>query len=105
MPATGARCARANVILYPVNLQERPFEAVYVAPELQVLAWVGKPVLAILNQGAGPLGEAPHAERAMEWRNHLSGFPVISGITNLDAYTPVRGAGGVAIQPNRTGIT
>jgi|JI10StandDraft_1071094.scaffolds.fasta_scaffold13443_2 hypothetical protein len=79
--------ARANVILYPVNLQERPFEAVYVAPELQVLAWVGKPVLAILNQGAGPLGEAPHAERAMEWRNHLSGFPVISGITNLDAYT------------------
>ncbi len=79
--------ARANVILYPVNLQERPFEAVYVAPELQVLAWVGKPVLAILNQGAGPQGQAMESERATQWRNHLANFPAISGITDLDAYT------------------
>lgn len=79
--------ARASVILYPVNLQERPFEAVYVAPELQVLAWVGKPVLVILNQGGGPHGQASEAERAIEWRTHLSNFPAVRGVANLDAYT------------------
>ena len=79
--------ARADVILYPVNMQERPFEAVYVAPELQVLAWVGKPVLAILNQIGGSNGHVSDAERAVEWRTHLSNFPAVSGIANLDAYT------------------
>ena len=79
--------ARASVILYPVNLQERPFEAVYVAPELQVLEWVGRPVLAILNQDGGPHGQPLDAERAIEWRNHLSNFPAVRGVANLDAYT------------------
>ena len=78
--------ARASVILYPVNLQERPFEAVYVAPELQVLAWVGKPVLALLNQG-GPDGEVSQAERVAEWRAHLANFAAVRGVANLDAYT------------------
>ncbi len=79
--------ARASVVLYPVNLQERPVDAVYVAPELEVLAWVGKPVLAILNQGGGQDGRASDAGRVQEWRSHLSGFPVVRGVSNLDAYT------------------
>ena len=79
--------ARASVILYPVNLQERPFEAVYVAPELQVLAWVGKPVLVILNQGGGLQQPAAQAERATEWRQHLAGFAAVRGVASLDAYT------------------
>jgi len=91
--------ARADVILYPVNLQERPFEAVYVAPEMQVLAWVGKPVLAVLNQGGSPhdsgngaAGESERmaermAERVAEWRSHLSNFAVVQGVAQLDAYT------------------
>ena len=79
--------ARASVILYPVNLQERPIDAVYVAPELEVLAWVGKPVLAILNQGGGPYGQETDVERLKEWRNHLSNFPVVRGISHLDAHT------------------
>ncbi|WP_114968076.1 DUF3482 domain-containing protein [Rhodoferax ferrireducens] len=79
--------ARASVIVYPVNLQERPFEAVYVAPELQVLDWVGKPVLAILNQGGDQHGQVSEVERVIEWRNHLSNFPAVRGVVNLDAYT------------------
>ena len=78
---------RANVILYPVNLQERPFEAVYVGPELQILAWIGKPVLAILNQKGNLQGQAVDTERAKEWRTHLSSFPTVRGIASLDAYT------------------
>jgi hypothetical protein len=87
--------ARADVILYPVNLQERPFEAVYVAPEMEVLAWVGKPVVAVLNHGGvphdagnGAAGESERmAARVAEWRTHLSHFAVIQDVAQLDAYT------------------
>lgn len=79
--------ARASVILYPVNLQERPVDAVYVAPELEVLAWVGKPVLVILNQGGGQQDQASQAQRVQEWRNHLSNFAAVHRVSNLDAYT------------------
>lgn len=79
--------ARASVILYPVNLQERPSDAVYVAPELEVLAWVGKPVLAILNQGGGQHGHESEIGRVKEWRDHLSNFPAVRGVSHLDAYT------------------
>ena len=79
--------ARASVILYPVNLQERPFEAVYVAPELEVLAWVGKPVVAILNQSGGQQDRESEIERIKEWRSHLSNYPVVRRVSHLDAYT------------------
>ncbi len=79
--------ARASVILYPVNLQERPSEAVYVAPEMEVLRWVGKPVLVVLNQGGGLHAQAVESPRALEWRTHLSGFPAVLGVISLDAYT------------------
>mgnify|MGYP001189155948 CR=1 FL=1 len=78
---------RASVILYPVNLQERPVDAVYVAPELEVLAWVAKPVFAILNQGGGQHSLEPESDRVKEWRNHLTSFPAIHGVFCLDAYT------------------
>jgi len=78
---------RASVILYPVNLQERPVDAVYVAPELEVLAWVGKPVLAILNQGGGRQSNASAEDRVKEWGDHLSSAPAVHGVVNLDAYT------------------
>ena len=76
--------ARASVVLYPVNLLESPVDAVYVAPELEILAWVGKPVLVLLNQG-GEQGAAGH--RAAEWRHHLGGFPVVQRVLELDGYT------------------
>jgi hypothetical protein len=79
--------ARASVILYLVNLQERPVDAVYVTPELQVLNWVGKPVLAILNQGGGPHRQTSESDRIEEWQRYLSGFTAVQGVLHLDAYT------------------
>ena len=78
---------RASVILYALSLQERPVDAVYVAPELEILDWVGKPVLAILNQGVGQQSHSSEVERVNEWRSHLSGFPVVNSVLRLDAYT------------------
>lgn len=77
--------ARASVVLYPVNLLERPVDAVYVAPELEILAWTGKPVLVLLNQGGGLPGGA--TERVSEWRSHLAAFPAVQQVLALDGYT------------------
>jgi len=46
------RAAResADVVLYVVNATEEPEAAGYIEPELQVLDWLGKPALVLLNQ-------------------------------------------------------
>jgi len=78
---------RADVVLYPVNLLERPIDAVYVAPELEVLAWVGKPVLVILNQGGALLNTVDGAARVAEWRSALAVHEVVRSAIDLDAFT------------------
>lgn len=79
--------ARASVVLYPVNLLERPVDAVYVAPELEILAWTGKPVLVLLNQGSGAAAQGLETERVGEWRSHLATFPAVQQVLALDGYT------------------
>lgn len=79
--------ARASVVLYPVNLLERPVDAVYVAPELDILAWTGKPVLVLLNQGSGLPGPGAETERVSEWRSHLAAFAAVQQVLALDGYT------------------
>ncbi len=45
---------QADVILYLVNAAEEPASASYVALEMEVLAWIGKPVVLLLNQMGPP---------------------------------------------------
>ena len=45
---------QADVILYLVNAAEDPASASYVALEMEVLAWLGKPVIVLLNQMGAP---------------------------------------------------
>ena len=47
------RDARRRV-LYLVNAAEAPAAAGYVAPEMELLGWVGKPVIVLLNQLGAP---------------------------------------------------
>jgi predicted GTPase len=44
----------ADVVLYLVNASESPTDAGYIEPELQILEWIGKPVVALLNQTGRP---------------------------------------------------
>lgn len=76
----------ADVVLYLVNAAERPAEAGYVALEMEILAWIGKPTLVLLNQ-LGPPRE-PAAEQAEEaaWRAHLLPFGHVRGVLGLDAF-------------------
>ncbi|MBA3730448.1 MAG: GTPase domain-containing protein [Sphingomonas sp.] len=45
---------QADIILYLVNAAEDPASASYVALEMEVLAWIGKPVVVLLNQMGPP---------------------------------------------------
>lgn len=77
---------QADVVLYLVNASEAPEDAPYLAAELQVLALVGKPVVAVLNQ-LGPPGQADEAAQLARWRSHLMGLPTVREVLALDAFT------------------
>jgi len=76
----------ADVVLYLVNASEDPLSATYVDMEMEVLTWIGKPVLLLLNQ-TGP-GRGREAEEADEqvWRDHLKEVPVVKAVVGLDAF-------------------
>jgi Domain of unknown function (DUF3482)/50S ribosome-binding GTPase len=74
----------ADVILYLVNAGEDPAGAAYVPLEMEVLAWVGKPVLLLLNQ-TGPPGEAAEAEEG-RWASFFADQPLVRGTLTLDAF-------------------
>jgi hypothetical protein len=76
----------ADVVLYLVNAAEPPEAAGYIKPEMEILTWVGKPVLVLLNQ-TGPSLDA-EAERLEidSWQQHLAAWPVVKGVLCLDAF-------------------
>jgi hypothetical protein len=74
----------ADIILYLVNASEDPRDAGYVGLEMEILTWVGKPVVLLLNQ-TGP----PRHDRAADeerWTRHLADYSVVQGALTLDAF-------------------
>ncbi|KNZ30993.1 MAG: GTP-binding protein [Methylibium sp. NZG] len=63
---------QADVVLYLVNAAEEPAAAGYVAPEMELLAWVGKPVIVLLNQLGAPREAALEEADVQRWREHLA---------------------------------
>lgn len=82
------RAARdsADVVLYLVNAAEDPRDAAYVAAELQILAWIGKPVLVLLNQTGPPRSAADESAEQERWRAHVASIAVVCGVLTLDAF-------------------
>jgi hypothetical protein len=77
---------QSNVVLYLVNAAESPEAAGYVAPEMELLAWVGKPVIVLLNQLGAPRPAAEEAAEIERWRRHLAGRGPIADVLPLDAF-------------------
>ena len=76
----------ADVVLYLVNAAEEPGDAGYLAPELAVLEWIGKPVVVLLNQTGQP---RPHEEEAADearWRQALGARGFVHAVLTLDAF-------------------
>lgn len=76
----------ADVVLYLVNSSENPRDAGYLAAEMKILAWLGKPVMVLLNQMGRP--RPAHEEQAEQarWKQHLQQYPVVREVLPLDAF-------------------
>ncbi len=82
---------RADVVLYLVNAAEDPADAGYLAPELRVLAWIGKPVVVLLNQTGTPRPADVEAADVTRWRAALVDLPggapaSLPSVLTLDAF-------------------
>lgn len=81
---------QSDVVLYLVNAAEAPEDAGYLDAELQVLALIGKPTVALLNQLGAPAGAAgASGEATLEarWRARLERVPTVRAVLALDAFT------------------
>ncbi len=76
----------ADVMLYLVNASESPEAAGYVKPEMEILGWVGKPVIVLLNQLGAPREAALEENELMRWRAHLQPFAPVRAVLALDAF-------------------
>jgi hypothetical protein len=74
----------ADIILYLVNAAEDPADAGYVALEMEILAWIGKPVVLLLNQMGPPRADAEIEEQ--RWERHLAATGIVRGALTLDAF-------------------
>lgn len=76
----------ADVVLYLVNATEPPEAAGYIAPEMEILGWVGKPVVVLLNQTGTPGSSELEAAELEAWRAHLKQFEMVRAVLTLDAF-------------------
>ncbi len=77
----------ADVVLYLVNATEEPSMAGYIAPELQLLEWIGKPVIVLLNQTGPPRDRAEQQCLEQPWKDYFARYGFVRGVHSLDAFS------------------
>jgi hypothetical protein len=75
----------ADLLLYLVDASQSPEAAGYVAPEMELLGWIGKPVVVLLNQLGAP-GADGGDDDAARWRRALGGIAIVRAVLPLDAF-------------------
>jgi hypothetical protein len=75
-----------DVVLYLVNASEAPDDAGYLAPELSVLEWIGKPVIVLLNQTGRPRPREDEEADTLRWRQALGARPIVRAVLPMDAF-------------------
>ena len=80
---------QADVALYLVNAAEPPEHSAWLAPELQVLGLLGKPVLVLLNQLGPPGAAADEARELQRWQAHLATLQAQPGCAQVHAVLPM----------------
>jgi len=76
----------ADLVLYLVNAAEDPASSAYVRIELEILGWIGRPVIALLNHTGTPRPREEEAREEDAWRAALAGFGEVRGALTLDAF-------------------
>lgn len=77
----------ADVVLYLVNATEEPTMAGYIAPELQLLEWIGKPVIVLLNQTGPPRDRHEQQRLEQPWKDYFASYGFVKGVHSLDAFS------------------
>ncbi|MEO7855108.1 MAG: GTPase domain-containing protein, partial [Rubrivivax sp.] len=77
---------RSDVMLYLVSAAEAPAAAAYVNSEMDLLEWVGKPVIVLLNQLGAPREAALEAAEIEAWRQHLASRAFVKQVLPMDAF-------------------
>ncbi len=77
----------ADIVLYLVNATEEPSMAGYIAPELQLLEWIGKPVIVLLNQTGPPKDREERQRLEQPWMDYFAGYGFVRGVHSLDAFS------------------
>jgi hypothetical protein len=88
----------SDVVLYLVSAAEEPRAAAYVASEMALLRWVGKPVIVLVNQLGMPRESALEQAELQRWREHLAGFETVAQVLPLDAFARCWVQEGVLLQ-------
>jgi hypothetical protein len=76
----------SDVVLYLVNAAEDPASLAYIDAELQILQWIGKPVLLLLNQGRPPRPREAESADEARWARSLALHVRDRGVMTLDAF-------------------
>ncbi|HSJ02497.1 MAG: DUF3482 domain-containing protein [Verrucomicrobium sp.] len=77
----------ADVVLYLVNASESLVGGTFVEPEMEILGWLGKPVLVLLNQTGAPRPAEEEAAEERVWKTHLEKFDIVRAVLNMDAFS------------------
>jgi len=91
----------ADVVLYLAGAAEDPEDTGYTSLELDLLTWIGRPVIVLLNQvvNTGLFDEKSTPEGASEsslvtsgsiedrWRSFLGPWEIVKDVLTLDAFT------------------
>jgi hypothetical protein len=75
-----------DVVLYLVSAAEPPAQAGYLAAELRILGWLGKPVIVLLNQLGAPQASEAQAVEVAQWRAALTPHAFVRAVLPLDAF-------------------
>jgi len=79
----------SDLVLYLVDLWQEPEELdFHVGQEMELLQWLGKPVLVLLNKTEAGADQEKSAAAVEEWRKRLGvDHPVVRDVMELDAFS------------------
>ena len=77
---------RADVVLYLVNASETPADAGYLVTSSKSSQWIGKPVIALVNQTGRPRPRGEERADEAVWRDAFAAHPIVRATTALDAF-------------------
>jgi hypothetical protein len=77
----------ADVVLYLVNASDSLAGGAFVEAEMEILGWLGKPIVVLLNQTGPPRPPEEEAAEERLWRHHLAKFSVVRVVLNMDAFS------------------